>query len=211
MGFLFNKKKIHTPEERRRINNDKIKSLGIACFENLPMIESSTDVNLKDIDTICKRAIASLLTIQVACDVASGNDYEESKVFFTDFLNRFDVSECLLEKEKKSFYFAPDTKELYRGSLKERYDAYKIAIESGFKTRNEIRYMEDDDALEGLDVINLGLGDVLLNTKTGLIYTPNTNTMVKMGGEADESTENPQGNSEGDDVTTEANKDTVTI
>jgi len=103
MGFLFNKKKIHTPEERRRINNDKIKSLGIACFENLPMIESSTDVNLKDIDTICKRAIASLLTIQVACDVASGNDYEESKVFFTDFLNRFDVSECLLEKEKKMF------------------------------------------------------------------------------------------------------------
>lgn len=126
---------------------------------------------------------------------------------FATALNR----DFLLEKEKNSFYFAPDTKELYRGSLKERYDAYKIAIESGFKTRNEIRYMEDDDALEGLDVINLGLGDVLLNTNTGLIYTPNTNTMVKMGGEADESTENPQGNGEGDDVTTEANKDTVTI
>ena len=43
---------MHTPEERRRINNDKIKSLGIACFENLPMIESSTDVKIKDIDTI---------------------------------------------------------------------------------------------------------------------------------------------------------------
>ena len=103
---------------------------------------------------------------------------------FATALNR----DFLLEKEKKSFYFAPDTKELYKGSLKERYDAYKIAIESGFKTRNEIRYMEDDDALEGLDVINLGLGDVLLDTNTGTIYTPNTNAMVKMGEDA----ENPQ-------------------
>ena len=119
---------------------------------------------------------------------------------FATALNR----DFLLEKEKKSFYFAPDTKELYKGSLKERYDAYKIAIESGFKTRNEIRYMEDDDALEGLDVINLGLGDVLLNTKTGLIYTPNTNQMVKMGGETNE-------NGEGDNLTTDADKDAVTI
>lgn len=118
---------------------------------------------------------------------------------FATALNR----DFLLEKEKKSFYFAPDTKELYKGSLKERYDAYKIAIESGFKTRNEIRYMEDDDALEGLDVINLGLGDVLLNTKTGLIYTPNTNSMVKMGGDA----QNPQGNGEGDEIITETDKD----
>ena len=101
---------------------------------------------------------------------------------FATALNR----DFLLEKEKKSFYFAPDTKELYKGSLKERYDAYKIAIESGFKTRNEIRYMEDDDALEGLDVINLGLGDVLLDTKTGKIYVPNTDQTVNMSGETNE-------------------------
>lgn len=118
---------------------------------------------------------------------------------FATALNR----DFLLEKEKKSYYFAPDTKELYKGSLKERYDAYKIAIESGFKTRNEIRYMEDDDALEGLDVINLGLGDVLLNTKTGLIYTPNTNTTVQMSGETVENTENPQENTPQSNVATE--------
>ena len=66
--------------------------------------------------------------------------------------------------------------------MKERYEAYKIAIECGFKTRNEIRFLEDDDALDGLDVINLGLGDVLLDTKTGNIYTPNTNATVNMDG-----------------------------
>ena len=130
-----------------------------------------------------------------------GATYEETiknaimpiAVAFATALNR----DFLLEKEKKSYYFAPDTKELYRGSLKERYEAYKIAIECGFKTRNEIRFMEDDDALEGLDVINLGLGDVLLDTETGMIYTPNTNSMVKMGGNVTETptaepeTENP--------------------
>lgn len=96
---------------------------------------------------------------------------------FTTALNR----DFLLEKEKEEYYFAPDTKELLKGSLKERYDAYRIAITTGFKTRNEVRYMEDDDAIEGLDMITLGLGEVLLNAETGQIYTPNTNTLVKMG------------------------------
>ena len=96
---------------------------------------------------------------------------------FATALNR----DFLLEKEKETYYFAPDTKELLKGSLKERYDAYRIAITTGFKTRNEIRYMEDDDAIEGLDMITLGLGEVLLNASTGEIYTPNTNTLVKMG------------------------------
>ena len=96
---------------------------------------------------------------------------------FSTALNR----DFLLEKEKESYYFAPDTKELLKGSLKERYDAYRIAITTGFKTRNEIRYMEDDDAIEGLDMITLGLGEVLLNANTGELYTPNTNTIVKMG------------------------------
>ena len=96
---------------------------------------------------------------------------------FATALNR----DFLLEKEKTNYYFAPDTKELLKGSLKERYDAYRIAITTGFKTRNEIRYMEDDDAIEGLDMISLGLGEVLLNAGTGEIFVPNTNSIAKMG------------------------------
>ena len=104
---------------------------------------------------------------------------------FATALNR----DFLLEKEKESYYFAPDTKELLKGSLKERYDAYRIAITTGFKTRNEVRYMEDDDAIEGLDMITLGLGEVLLNAETGEIYTPNTNTVAKMGVNGTQTTE----------------------
>ena len=109
---------------------------------------------------------------------------------FATALNR----DFLLEKEKTSYYFAPDTKELLKGSLKERYDAYRIAITTGFKTRNEIRYMEDDDAIEGLDMITLGLGEVLLNAETGEIYTPNTNTLVKMGASGTQGTNLAQNN-----------------
>lgn len=95
---------------------------------------------------------------------------------FCTALNR----DFLLEKEKKSYYFAPDYTELIRCTIKERFEAYQIAIASGFKTRNEVRYLEGDDALDGLDMINIGLGDVLFDPKTKQIYTPNTNKMVKM-------------------------------
>ena len=105
---------------------------------------------------------------------------------FATALNR----DFLLEKEKDAYYFAPDTKELLKGSLKERYDAYRIAITTGFKTRNEIRYMEDDDAIEGLDMISLGLGEVLLNADTGEIFVPNTNSIAKMGANGTNLTQN---------------------
>ena len=95
---------------------------------------------------------------------------------FATALNR----DFLLEKEKESFYFAPDFTELSKASIKERYEAYKIAIDTGFMTRNEVRYKEDMDALEGLDMINISLGGVLLNPETGEIYTPNTNQAVKI-------------------------------
>ena len=114
---------------------------------------------------------------------------------FATALNR----DFLLEKEKKSYYFAPDTKELFKGSLKERYEAYQIAIKNGFKTRNEIRYMEDDDAIKGLDMITLSLGEVLLNAETGEIYTPNTNSLVKMGEKSTEINNNSENNVENND------------
>ena len=121
--------------------------------------------------------IATLFHLSDNYDEFIKNAIMPIAIAFATALNR----DFLLEKEKKSFYFAPDTKELLKGSLKERYDAYRIAITTGFKTRNEIRYMEDDDAIEGLDMVTLGLGGVYFNANTGEIYTPNTNTVVKMG------------------------------
>lgn len=44
----------------------------------------------------------------------------------------------LLETEKDSYYFAFDTKKITRGSLKERYEAYKIASDTGWMTKMKL-------------------------------------------------------------------------
>lgn len=95
----------------------------------------------------------------------------------------------LLEKEKESFYFEFDTREINRGNIKERYEAYKVASETGWISKNEIRYLEDYDSIEGLDVITLNLANVVFDTNTGKYYTPNTNSIVDMqnGGGVNES------------------------
>ena len=95
----------------------------------------------------------------------------------------------LLEKEKESFYFEFDTREITRGNIKERYEAYKVASETGWISKNEIRYLEDYDSIEGLDVITLNLANVVFDINTGKYYTPNTNAIVDMnknGGDANE-------------------------
>lgn len=93
----------------------------------------------------------------------------------TSALNR----DMLLEREKQSFYFAFDTKEMLKGSIKERFEAYGVAIEKGFMKIDEARYMEDWEAFD-IDWINLGLNSVLYDTKTKSIYTPNTNQQQNM-------------------------------
>lgn len=87
--------------------------------------------------------------------------------------------ELLLENEKSSFYWAFDTKEMLKGDILERYQAYKTAIDANFMGVDEVRYMEDLPAL-GIDWIKLGLDSVLFNPRTGEIYTPNTNETQNM-------------------------------
>lgn len=82
--------------------------------------------------------------------------------------------DLLLEKEKGKYFFEVDVKEIVRATLKERYEAYQIAKETGWLTINEIRREENRNDIEGLDVVDLGLGSVLYNINTGEYYTPNT-------------------------------------
>lgn len=92
---------------------------------------------------------------------------------FETALNR----DLLLEKEKKNHFFEFDVKEILRATLKERYEAYKLAKETGFMTLNEIRRAENMNYIDGLDVINVGLGAVLYDTDLHKYYTPNTGTV----------------------------------
>ena len=95
---------------------------------------------------------------------------------FETALNR----DLLLEKEKKNMFFECDVKEIIRASLKERYESYKLAKETGFMTLNEIRRAENMNYIEGLDVVNVGLGAVLYDVNTGTYYTPNTDNQTAL-------------------------------
>lgn len=110
--------------------------------------------------------------------------------------------DLLLEKEKKSFsfrrnqgsrncskssisatvggsYFAFDTKEITKGDIKTRFEAYKTALDANLMQIDECRYMEDLEPL-GLNFIKLGLQDVLFNPQTKEVYTPNTNKVTNI-------------------------------
>jgi len=83
----------------------------------------------------------------------------------------------LLEKEKEDgLFFAFDTKEMLKGDMKTRFEAYAIGIEKGWMKPNEARYLENWDEIDGLDVINFGLSAVLYDPDKKTYYTPNTNT-----------------------------------
>lgn len=105
---------------------------------------------------------------------------------FETALNR----DLLLEKEKKNMFFEFDVKETLKASIKERFEAYDMALKSGFKTINEIRRMENDNYIEGMDVLNLGLGSVLYDTTTHTYYTPNTDTKSSIDDTIDPTDEN---------------------
>ena len=113
------------------------------------------------------------------------DDFEETYKFaiypivraFETALNR----DLLLEREKRNYFFAFDSREIIKASLKERYETYKLAKECGIMTINEMRRNENMNEVQGLDLIDLGLGSVLFDTTTGETYTPNTDSTKAAG------------------------------
>lgn len=87
-------------EERRNKNNQFIKEQGIACYENLPLCESSKEVKLKSLEEIAKRAIACILTIQIVYDIQN-DDYENSVNIIKKLLKEYKVDDKLNSKEKR--------------------------------------------------------------------------------------------------------------
>ena len=91
----------------------------------------------------------------------------------------------LLEKEKKKYFFELDVKEIVRANIKERYEAYKLAKETGFMTINEIRRQENMEYIEGMDVINVGLAAVLYDVNSHKYYVPNKDAVTDVNGSGD--------------------------
>ena len=118
---------------------------------------------------------------------ANESDFDKAfKIAILPILNNLIASinrDLLLEKEKKSFYFGYDANELLKGDIEKRFKAYEIGIKNKVMGINEARYKEDLPPLELFeDTVLLSLSDVLYNTKTGEVYTPNTDKTSNLKG-----------------------------
>lgn len=122
---------------------------------------------------------------------ASEGDKKEFISAVIALLNQIETAldnALLLETEKEQgYYWAFDVKELTRGSILERYQAYAIAKQHNILQIDEIRKEEDYEPL-GFNYMTLGLGDVLLDPETNQLFTPNTGitTDLKNIGKIDE-------------------------
>lgn len=102
-------------------------------------------------------------------------------------LNRY----ILLEAEKNNgYFFELDTKEITKANLKERYEAYNVALEGGWLNKNEVRYEENKDKVDGLDAYNMSLGSVLFDPQTKTYFVPNTG---QIKGQEDNKIDNNEG------------------
>lgn len=128
--------------------------------------------------------------------IIKGNATDADKNIFldavTELVNTIETAldnDLLQSWEKGPMFFAYDMKELTRGNMKDRFDAYAVAIEKNFMQIDEVREKEDMEPL-GFNMITLGLDTVLLDPKTNKIYTPNTNATADLkllkGGEGNE-------------------------
>ena len=111
------------------------------------------------------------------------NFYDTFKLAIYPIIKAFETAlnrDLLLEKEKKNYFFEFDVKEIIKANIKERYEVYRIAKECGFMTKNEMRQSENMNEIEGLDVVDLGLGAALYDVNTHSYYTPNTDTQSEL-------------------------------
>lgn len=138
---------------------------------------TSTELQLNESKKQLNEEIAKIFHINGTYEDFIREAVQPALTAFETALNR----DFLLEKEKKSYFFAFDKSEITKASIKERYEAYKLALESGWITPNEVRYAENKDAINGLDTINVGLGSVLYEIKKGEYFVPNTNSVYKVG------------------------------
>ena len=137
---------------------------------------SSTELQLNESSNRLQSQINDLFHISNDFDLTFKLAVYPIVKAFETALNR----DLLLEKEKRRLFFEFDVKEITRANLKERYEAYKLAKDTGFMTVNEIRQAENMNYIEGMDVINVGLGSVLYDIEKGVYYTPNTDTVSSM-------------------------------
>ena len=147
----------------------------------------------KDVENEAKANASELNKIAamfgVPVSIINGGANEEDKFNFINFtilpllatieasLNR----DLLLEREQGKYYFAFDTKELLKGNLKERFEAYQIAIKNNIMSMDEVRDLENMPRLN-LGFYKFNIADAMYirddEKDINMLLNVNTNTAM---------------------------------
>ncbi|MBB6622562.1 phage portal protein [Clostridium gasigenes] len=173
-------------ETNMMILNDGIDFVGVQA--------TSVELQMNETKTINNAEICKLM--EVPTGIFEGNITEEEfnsfiktriipiLIAFESCLNEgllTEVEKEALITEHTNYYWQFETSELLKGSLVERYQAYQIAVLSGFMTKNEVRNKENLEDIEGLDIVTMNLADVIFDVKTKTYFTPNMNATNSLG------------------------------
>ena len=180
-------------QSKRRLGNDEITALKNAwrelysnSTENIPVLNEGVEFNESSTSATELQLNESKQTLNKEIDDIFHISEDHEKFIRQAILpigTAFEASlnaVLLLEREKKDHFWAADYSELLRASQKDRFEAYEKAKNTGWLTINEIRAMENMAAIDGMDVLNIGLSAALYSVDGDLdrdrFYVPNTDT-----------------------------------
>lgn len=148
---------------------------------------SQTSTELEILNTRKNNDLDILSILKIPANVMNGtasndqyNNFIKSTIIplLEQLADAFNKTLLLETEKEEGCFFEFDTRDLLKGNVKERFETYKVAIESGIMTPNECRYQENLDAIEGMDIIKMSLGHIIYNTETKELYTPNTGEII---------------------------------
>lgn len=114
--------------EQRKSNTIKfLKEHEIPFNQALSQLLPLAHYSYKTQEQIAKRAVALLIIIQYACDVAQDRDIHGSREFFTGMLDKFGVENYLTDNER-NFLQAENPNEQEAGMISWQYEAYWVLI-----------------------------------------------------------------------------------
>lgn len=133
------------------------------------------------------------------------NVSEQQREFYTDTLQPILTAyeqemtyKLFLDEEiEDGFFIRANADAILRADIKSRYEAYRTAIQSGFKTPNEVRALEEDPPLPGGDQLIVN-GNMVPLTEVGAAY--------RKGGDGNQQGEEDAG--QGDPDASDDNRDT---
>lgn len=170
-------------------------------FQFVPLNTTMADAQFFEISGLTIRQIAAAFGVKMHhlndLERSTHNNIEQQqKSFYIDTLQSILTMyeqeltfKLLIYRELSQGYFIRfNVDSILRADIKTRYEAYRIGIQSGFKTPNECRRMEEDPPKEGGDDLVCN-GNMQKMTQIGAFYKNNTQNTNEEGDNVEKQTQ----------------------